>query len=355
MTEKSNRVVVGLSGGVDSATAALLLKERGHDVIGLHLRLPAFGDEESHRSEEDARAVAEHLNVRLRIEGAQALFEGEVLSHFIESYASGRTPNPCVRCNPGVKFRRLLDVADEENADAVATGHYVRAAMTDGGRHALRESRANEDQSYFLAGLHQEQLGRAVFPLSEMTKDEVRRRAHDAGIPVHNRPDSQDLCFLASGHYRDFLAGRAPEAFRPGPIVHVSGEVLGRHNGIASYTIGQRRGLGIAHSEPLYVVLLSSADNAVIVGEERYLLRTRLTVGQINWMAVPRPAEPLCARVRIRYNHPGSEARIVPLTGGWVRVEFAEPERAPAPGQAAVFYRDGLVLGGGTIEEVLET
>ncbi len=353
MTDENAKVIIGVSGGVDSAVATLLLKQQGHDVRALHLLLPMFGDDRDGASEADARRVAEHLGIPLMVQEAREDFEEEVLRHFARSYASGRTPNPCVRCNPAVKFRRLLAAAEDWGAAAVATGHYV-ASATVNGRHAVRKGPGGDDQSYFLAGLSQEQLARALFPLAGLTKQQVRHRAKAEGIPVHDRPDSQDLCFLASGHYREFLLGRVPEAFQPGPIVHVSGEVLGQHDGIAGYTVGQRRGLGIAHSEPLYVVRLRPEDNAVVVGEERFLYGSRLLLCETNWMAVPPPEEPLCARVRVRYNHAGGQARIVPLEGDRVRVEFTGPQKAPAPGQAAIFYRNDLVLGGGTIDEVLE-
>ncbi len=347
-----NGVLVALSGGVDSAVAAALLREQGREVRGLFLALPVFGASGNAAARNAARAVCEHLGISLEEVDAREQFERHVLKEFADAYAEGRTPNPCARCNDRVKFRLLLRHADQVGAGHVATGHYARIITPDGTeRRALVAGRDGDDQSYFLYALGQAVLARTLLPVGKLNKDAVRALAGELGLPVSRRPDSQDLCFLAGGHYREFLWDRRPDAFRPGPIVHVSGRVLGEHEGIACYTIGQRRGLGIAHSEPLYVVELRPDENTVVVGEREHVLREELTVREVNWVGIEPPDGGLSARVKIRYNHPGTPAQVEPLGEDRARVRFVEPQEAPCPGQAAVFYRDDMVLGGGLIDQ----
>ncbi len=351
MTEARKKVIVGLSGGVDSAVAAALLLERGHRVEGLFLRLPAFGTSGADAARNPER-VADVLEIRLHTVDARRDFEQRVLSPFVEEYSNGRTPNPCVLCNRRVKFPLLRRVAEASGAPSIATGHYARTYRDPStGLRALAVGGGDRDQSYFLYGLTREQLEGTLFPLGELNKQEVRRIAEQMGLPVHDRPDSQDLCFLAGGRYREFLRERRPRAFRSGPIVHVSGEVIGEHDGIGSYTVGQRRGLGVARSEPLYVVGLHPEENAVVVGERPHLRRKAITVGGLNWVSIAPPERPVSASVKIRYNHPGAPARVRPVGDGRAEITFEEPQEAPCPGQAAVFYRGELVLGGGTIEQ----
>jgi tRNA-specific 2-thiouridylase len=357
MGDERTKVVAAMSGGVDSSTAAALLKEQGFDVTGVTLRLPSYGDAPPDapccgvNGIEDARRVAGKLGIPFYVLDFRKEFEQSVVADFCRAYSEGRTPNPCVRCNERVKFGGLLTRAQAFGADFVATGHYV-AKETDAAsaRIGLHMGRADDDQSYFLFSLSQEQLRHALFPLGSYSKDEVRRMARERGLPVHDKPGSQDLCFLPQGRYRDFLRSRCPEAFRPGLIVHVSGEVLGRHEGIGAYTVGQRRGLGIASREPLYVVALRPERNEVVVGEEAHTHRGEVTAGEANWVSVPPPREALSARVKIRYNHPGAPAEVTPVGDGRVRIVFSASQAAPCPGQAAVFYRDDVLLGGGTIE-----
>ncbi len=353
MTDPSQSIVVGMSGGVDSSVAAALLKDRGHRVTGLVLQLPALGHGAAVSALEDAGQVADYLGIPLRVVDVQEAFEQCVLTPFVRSYAGGRTPNPCVLCNAQVKFRALLEEADSAGADLIATGHYARMVRdAESGRLAVGTGEPPDDQSYFLVGLSQEQLERTVFPSGKLTKRQVRALAAERGLPVHDRRDSQDLCFLAGGHYLDLLRERCPDAFRPGPIVHVNGQVLGRHEGIASYTIGQRRRLGIAHPEPLYVIELRPEQDTVVVGERSHVYRREMTVGEVNWLATTPPGRPLSALVRIRYNHPGGEATLSPLPDGRLHVTFAEPQEAPCPGQTAAFYSGSTLLGGGEIEDV---
>jgi len=363
MTGAAEKTVVAMSGGVDSSTAAALLKEEGFDVVGVTLRLPSYepgnGAEAASpccgvKGIEDARRVAGKLDIPFYVLDFREEFERSVIQDFCRAYAEGRTPNPCVRCNEKVKFGELLRRAKAFGTGSVATGHYVRKETDNRtGRMALRMGQDGDDQSYFLYCLSQEQLRHALFPLGGYTKDQVRRLARERGLPVHDKPGSQDLCFLPQGKYREFLKARCPEAFRPGSLLHVSGEVLGQHDGMASYTVGQRRGLGIAGREPLYVICVRPSENEVVVGEKEHVLRKEVVVGGVNWVSISPPGDPFAAEVKIRHNHPRAAAEVTPLGNGKVRVAFKVAQEAPCPGQAAVFYSGDAVLGGGTIESSL--
>ena len=350
-----------MSGGVDSSVAAAMLREAGCDVTGVTLRLPVYGDAcESERAccgeraIEDARRVAGRLGIPHYALDFREEFRRSVIADFCDAYARGRTPNPCARCNERVKFGALLRMALAVGAEFVATGHYVRRSQDEAtGDFRLLKGTREDDQSYFLYGLTQEQLRRALFPLADLDKPQVRRRAAALGLPVHDKPGSQDLCFLPRGDYRGFLREHCPQALRPGPVVHVSGRVLGTHEGVAAFTVGQRRGLGIAHGRPLYVVALRPEENTVVVGERECLLRRSIEVADVNWLPAAPPG-PVESQVKIRYNHPPAPARVTPLAGGRALVEFDAPAEAPCPGQSAVFYRDEVLLGGGVIESTLD-
>jgi len=348
------KTAVAMSGGVDSSVAAALLREQGHSVFGVTMHLPRFDAEGAPveaPAEDAARSVAEQLAIPLHVLDVRAEFEREIVGDFCASYAAGRTPNACVLCNRLIKFGRLLDHARSLGADAMATGHYVRRDERDG-RIRLLKAPSKRDQSYFLCRLTQAQLADVRFPLGDWEKDDVRRKAAALGLAAHDRPDSQDLCFLADGGYRAFLRRRCPQAFTPGPLVHVDGAVLGTHDGLGAYTVGQRRGIGIAWSAPLYVVALRPEDNAVVVGEHVHLFQKSVRVRDVNWLSVAQPGEPIRATVRIRYRHPGAPAVVAPLPEGAALVTFDEPQDAPCPGQTAVFYDGPVLLGGGTIDSV---
>jgi tRNA-specific 2-thiouridylase len=361
MTPTHGKVVVAMSGGVDSSVAAALLRDAGWEVTGVTMRLPVYGgtcEAEraccGERATRDARLVAGRLGIPHYVLDFREEFRRSVIADFCGAYARGRTPNPCARCNERVKFGALLRTALAVGSDYVATGHYVRKVQ-DGSCGAVRLGKGapEDDQSYFLYGLSQEQLRRSIFPLAELDKAHVRARAAALGLPVHDKPGSQDLCFLPGGDYRAFLREHCPQALQPGPIVHVTGRVLGAHEGVAAFTIGQRRGLGIAYGWPLYVVALRPEDNTIVVGEREHLLRKSIEVADVSWMVLE-PAGPIEAQVKVRYNHAPAEARVTPLSGGRAMVRFAGPVEAPSPGQSAVFYQGDLLLGGGTIESNLD-
>jgi len=362
MDERMGKVMVAMSGGVDSSTAAALLVRQGREVVGAAMRLPALRPEGGPGpccgadAIRDARAVARKLAVPFHVLDLRAEFERDVLDYFRREYLRGRTPNPCVRCNRLIKFGALVDRARELGCDLLATGHYAQVRRgEESGRWELHAAPGEEDQSYFLYALSQEQLAHALFPVGDRTKEEVRVLASELGVPRRDRPPSQDLCFLAEGTYRQVLRRECPELLVSGEIVHVSGEVLGRHEGIAGYTVGQRRGLKVAWSEPLYVVTLEPETHRVIVGEKEHVVRDALEAAEVNWVSSTAPREPLRAEVRIRHRHRAASATVEPQGRGRVQVRFDAPQEAPTPGQAAVWYRGGCVLGGGTIEKVLGT
>jgi tRNA-specific 2-thiouridylase len=353
------RVVVGMSGGVDSSTAAALLQWQGYEVIGVGLRLPLLqaGCNSPRRccgpaAMEDARAVANQLGIRFAALDYQELFSREIVERFFRSYAEGRTPNPCAECNRLIKFGRLLEFARVMGADFLATGHYARTSRDpQSGRHLLLKGADREkDQSYFLYALSQEQLAAALFPLGAMTKDETRRLARSFGLPVSEKPGSQDICFLGEGDYRSLLAERHPESLQPGPIVDRRGRVLGTHKGVAGFTVGQRKSLGIAAGAPLYVLALHPATRAVVVGTKEELQQEKFTVAGINWMAFDPPPGSLEAQVKVRYRQAEQPAAIRLIEPGRAEVRWRTPQPAAAPGQSAVFYKGEVVLGGGIIE-----
>ena len=346
------RVAVAMSGGVDSSVAAAVLMEEGYDVVGVTLRLSA----EAQGCEQDARGVASKLGIPHHVLDVRREFERCVVANFVEQYCVGRTPNPCVRCNEAIKFGALLRFAEDElGARWLATGHYARAQWDSGsGRwKLLRGVDRSKDQAYVLYRLNQTQLGKALFPLGGQTKVETRERAAALGLTPEERPESQDICFIPGGRYRDFLKRRVPELVRPGPIVDTSGRVLGEHQGIAFHTVGQRRGLRIATGGRLYVVAIDAERNAVVVGGAAELSRRSVVVIDISLISGERLTNSVVVSAKIRYNTQDSPAVLRPLTDDSAELVFDEEQRAVTPGQSAVFYSGETVLGGGVIDSRL--
>ena len=359
------RVVVAMSGGVDSSVAAALLVEQGYDVIGIMLRLwsepprPLLGGEVeaasnrccSVESIHDARAVADRLGIPFYVIDAQAPFKQQVVDGWIAAYAGGLTPNPCLLCNRRIRFGFLLDYARSLGASFLATGHYARIRRGEDGRLQLwRGADRTKDQSYALSMLGQAELQPARFPVGEYTKAQVRSLAAARGLPTASRVDSQDLCFVADGDYRRFLAEHAPAALRPGPIVDTAGRVLGMHRGLPFYTVGQRSGLGLAAAQPLFVLSLDVERNALVVGTRAELGTAVFRTGPVHWVGGTPPHEPMEAEVQIRYRaQPASAAITVDRESGGSRVQLNASLRDVTPGQAAVFYQGENCLGYGLI------
>lgn len=356
------RVVVAMSGGVDSSVAACLLKERGYEVIGATMRI--WKTEDRDRANrccgaadvEDARRVAQLLGIPFYVVNLEEDFEREVIKYFCKEYERGRTPNPCILCNEKVKFGSLLKKALELNADFLSTGHYARLDFDEGaGWYSLKKGIDDKkDQSYVLFSLTQEKLRLTLFPLGGYRKDEVRSKALKLGLRIHNKPESQEVCFIQEPSYHSFLSERLKDSIEPGPITDKRGTVLGKHKGIPFYTIGQRRGLGLAKGKPLYVVGIDRKKNAIIVEGEEEVYRDTFIVDRVNWMLPHETNRSLLAQVKIRYNHPGSEGLLLPKGESEVEVKFKMPQKAVTPGQAAVFYDGDVVLGGGWIKEVID-
>ncbi|MCM1090289.1 MAG: tRNA 2-thiouridine(34) synthase MnmA [Butyrivibrio sp.] len=383
----SQRVVVGMSGGVDSSVAAYLLKEQGYDVIGVTMQIwqdeTAFSQAENGgccglSAVEDARRVAQELNIPYYVMNFKTEFKEHVIDYFVEEYLRGHTPNPCIACNRYVKWEALLKRALEIGADYIATGHYARIERLSNGRLAIASSvTAAKDQTYALYNLTQEQLARTLLPVGAYTKEEIRTLAERAGLPVANKPDSQEICFVPDDDYAGFIEREVAEHNRrletgsgnhecstgglvaksiteyklpgPGNFVTKDGEVLGRHKGITHYTIGQRRGLELAMGRRVFVTAIRPETDEVVIGENEDIFTREVVCDRVNFMAVADLEEPRRVLAKIRYNHRGEYCRIQKLSDGRVQCSFEQPVRAATPGQAVVFYEDGHVLGGGTI------
>lgn len=359
MTAARQRVVVAMSGGVDSSVAAALLAAQGHDVIGMSMQLydqredgPSFGSCCSLDDLYDARAVASRLGIPHYILNFEREFEATVVKDFVESYTRGRTPLPCARCNTDLKFTALLDRAQGLGADVVATGHYARVTMDEAtGQVRLRRGRDHsKDQSYFLFGLTQEQLRRAAFPIGELDKAEVRGLARKLGLGVADKPDSQELCFVPSGGHAAFIGARAERVPDAGDIVTEDGRTIGQHEGIHHYTVGQRKGLRLAAGVPLYVLTVDAGRNRITVGPRAALERETLTASGVNWVAGIPPSAPVRVLAQVRYQHRAAAATVEPIEDDRASIRFDTPQSALAPGQAVVFYDGDAVVGGGWID-----
>lgn len=363
-------VAVAMSGGVDSSTVAALLMQHGRPVVGLTMqlwnqrRLPELqGDGPAqHRccsldDVYDAKRVAQHLSFPHYVVNFEEQFEQRVVRPFVEQYLAGRTPIACTNCNTDVKFEPLLRMARQIGAERLATGHYARVREDDhSGRYQLLRARDDsKDQSYFLWGLSQEQLSRSEFPLGELTKEEVRELARSVNLPVAEKPESMELCFVPNGNYVQFIHAYSQESGKPlndkeGDIVTENGTIIGRHTGVHNYTIGQRKGLGFTTGKPVYVLAIDPEKNRVVVGEDNALRATTLDIENVNWISVEEPTTPLRAQVKIRHKHEPAAATVEARPGLQARITFDAPQRAITPGQAAVLYDGDIVLAGGWIK-----
>jgi len=346
-----------MSGGVDSSATAALLQEQGYEVVGITLKL--WPQDCISRAEDkccgpqavtDARSVCHKLGIPYYLIDEAAEFQKHVIQYFASEYKAGRTPNPCVMCNQNLKFGRLIDRADQLGADFIATGHFARLERCDDGRVLLKRGRdLKKDQSYFLFSLRQDQLARAMFPLGEKTKSDTREVARHCQLKTADKEESMEICFVPDNNYGGFLQQAKLVQKHRGEVVDQRGKVLGLHDGIEFYTIGQRKGLGLSSPQPLYVIELDAKNNRVVVGDDGALDRAEFTVNRCNWIPFAAPPDMMEVMVKIRYNHPGTPATVIVLPDGRAKVKLHTPQRAITPGQAAVFYQDDLVIGGGWI------
>jgi tRNA-specific 2-thiouridylase len=352
-----------MSGGVDSSVAAYLLKQQGYDVIGLFMRTGAHSSDDGRADHKkgccsaidagDARRVADRLDIPFYALDFETEFN-RIIEYFADEYLSGRTPNPCVVCNSWLKFGQLWTYGRQLQADFIATGHYARVVETDGEPQLHRALDPDKDQSYVLYGLNRSLLPHLLFPIGGFRKEEVRSLARSAGLGVADKPDSVEICFVPDNDHSALIRQRRPDAARPGRILESSGEVLGEHDGIERFTVGQRKGLGVAAGQRRYVLQIIHSTSDVIVGDREELLARGLRASQVNWLIDP-PQRSLNCQVKIRYRHTAATATVTAVPEGQARVAFAEPQSAITPGQAAVFYDGNRVLGGGWIEEALTT
>lgn len=372
-TNTGTKVVVAMSGGVDSSVAAALLKEQGYDVVGITMQIwpskKSFGGCCSLEAVNDARKVADKLGIPHYLLNFRDVFKRDVVDNFIEEYKQGRTPNPCIRCNQFIKFDYLYQKAKELGAEFVATGHYARVQPPTpfspspllrgkgigdrGGYRLLKGIDKRKDQAYVLYMMNQESLAHTLYPLGEMTKEEVRKLAKKYDLPVAEKEESQEICFVEDDDYGRFIKENCPEAVKPGPIMDKAGNIIGQHDGIAFYTLGQRKGIGSHKSLPKYVVALDRKKNAIIIGDQEDLLEKELIADNVSYISGKVPKEPLKIKAKIRYNSPEEEAvleaKAPRLRSGQAQVIFKKPQRAITPGQSVVFYQGDEVLGGGII------
>ena len=359
MTTKT-RVIAAMSGGVDSSVTAALLLEQGFDVIGVTMQIWDVGRTgvedvgcSSQVTVEDAKQVAYKLGIPHYVMNFHDIFEEKVINYFTAEYLRGRTPNPCIACNRYVKFQALLNEGLGLGAKYIVTGHYARLGFSERyGRYTIcRPTDRKKDQTYVLYGLTQRQIARTMMPLGDYTKEQVRKMAVDFGLPVAGKAESQDICFVHDDNYRNFLRERTTD-IKPGPFLNLKGEVIGKHKGIPFYTVGQRRGLGLAAGERIYVVKIDPENNAITLGPEEAILGTALIAKDVNLILYDKLEGPVEVEAQVRYNGKPALATLTPLTGGVVSVRFHTPQRSITPGQAVVFYNDDCVVGGATIDSV---
>ena len=346
------KVMVGMSGGVDSAVSALVLKKQGYDVAGVNCRFFDADKTKISQDVEDAKKVADALGIPFETYELYGGFEDTVISHFISSYLKGETPNPCIECNKHLKFGKLLQKALDEGFDYIATGHYVRVDFDENsGRYLLRKGAdESKDQSYVLYCLTQHQLKHTLFPLGDMTKDDARTLAEEMSFVNARKGDSQDICFIPDGDYASFIEGRLDYTLPKGNFVDIEGNILGQHQGIIHYTVGQRKGLGIALGKPAFVQSKSAEDNTVVLGSNEGLFKRELTARNINLISYEKLTETLRCKARIRYNAKEQWATVTQTDESHLHIVFDEPQRAISKGQAVVLYDGDVVIGGGTIE-----
>lgn len=356
------RVVIGMSGGVDSSVAAYLLKKEGYDVIGVTMQIWQDKDKADYEREggccslsavEDARRVCNKLDIPFYVMNFKQIFEKMVIDYFVDEYLAGRTPNPCIACNKFIKFDALLERSLALEADYVATGHYARILYDEGfGRYIIKKSATpQKDQTYVLYNLTQEQLKHILMPLGDYTKEQVREIAGSLNLPTATKAESQEICFVEDDDYGRFVSERAGKEIKPGYFVDTRGRRLGAHKGIVHYTVGQRKGLGIALGKPMYVVEIIPDKNLVVLGDEAEIFSRELVASDVNLIAYEEIKEPLKVKAKIRYSAREADAIVTPLKDGKVRVVFEEHQRAITPGQAVVFYQGDVLVGGGTIEK----
>ena len=357
----SKKVMLGMSGGVDSSVAAAILLQQGYEVIGVTLQIWQDADEETKKSEggccslsavDDARRVANKLGIPYYVLNFKEIFNKTVIEYFKEEYFKGRTPNPCIACNRHVKWQAMLDKAVSMGIDYIATGHYAKVehdAVSD--RYILKKSVTDKkDQTYALYNLTQEQLSRTLMPVGDYSKERIREIAKELGLGVASKPDSQEICFISDNDYGKFLSENTGRKIVPGKFVDTKGNVLGTHKGIVHYTVGQRKGLGIAFGKPMFVVALDVENNRVILGDNEEVFSDSLTASDLNFISIEKPADGMRVNAKIRYSAKEAPATIRIIDGQKVSVEFDEPQRAITPGQSVVFYNGDTVVGGGTID-----